>query len=41
MNIYLGAAIRTDFGDLGELAAGHSFQPLGAAGVILNMRDNI
>ena len=41
MNNYLGAAIRTDFGDLGELATGHSLQPLGAAGVILKMRDRI
>ena len=39
-NIHLGAAIRGHFGDLGQLAAGHSLQPLGAGGIILEMRES-
>ena len=39
-NIHLGAAIRGHFGDLGQFAAGHSLQPLCAAGVILEMRKS-
>ena len=40
-NIHLGAAIRGHFGDLGQFAAGHSLEPLGAAGVILQMREGV
>ena len=40
-NTHLGAAVRGHFGDLGQFAAGHTLEPLGAAGVILEIREGV